>query len=91
MLYAEKDAAKITRYLLIEKKTDFKNTFLVTINGDTTTFAGLLRNWTFDLNSDDFKIKMEIVNFIKSKQDYWKTSIPKHYYNNYSKEYLDKY
>ena len=85
-------AAKITRYLLIEKNADFNKTFVVTIQGDTTSFAGLLRYWSFDLNSEDYKIKMEIVNYLKEQgQDYWKTKIPKHYYNKYPKEYLEKY
>lgn len=58
-LHGGKDAARITRYLLIDKNADFKKTFVVTINGDTTSFAGLLRTSLSTLIQRIIKIKME--------------------------------
>lgn len=90
--HAGKDRELIVRYLLIDKQADFKSKFELTIDGDTLRITNLLRSWTNDLNSQDYKVKMEIVDYLeKNGMDYWKTKIPKHYYDNYSKEYLEKY
>lgn len=51
-----------------------------------------LRNWCFDLGSDKYKKKMQIVDFLRVHgMDYRKTKIPEFYYNTHNKEYLEKY
>lgn len=51
-----------------------------------------LRDWRFDLGSDDYKKKMQIVDFLKAHgMDYRKAKIPDMYYNMYDQNYLDKY
>ncbi|RYX81568.1 ankyrin repeat domain-containing protein [bacterium] len=86
------EKAETTRYLLLEKGADFRKAFVITIDKDTIPFAELLRHWVYPLGSRDYKIKMEIVNYLKGKgQDYFKTTIPPYFYKNYPKEYLMKY
>ncbi|MDP4289691.1 MAG: ankyrin repeat domain-containing protein [Bacteroidota bacterium] len=83
---------EIVSYLLFEKKADFKETFVINIDGDTITFAKMLRKWDFPLDSKEYKEKMRIVNYLKEHgQDYWKMPIPKEIERYYPKEYLEKY
>lgn len=82
----------IARYLIIEQGADFKKAVGVTIDGDSIYIVNDLRGCLFPLDSEDYKIKMEIVEFMKSQGvDYRSTPIPKHYYNNYDSTYLEKY
>lgn len=82
----------IAKYLLIERKADFKKVYSTTINSDTINFAGSLRYWTFPLESDEHKEKMIIVEYLlKNGQDYWKTSIPELITKKYDSLYLSKY
>jgi len=81
-----------TEYLLFEQHADFKKAFVITIDKDTISCAGLLRHWVYPLDSKEYKEKMAIVKYLKAHgQDYFKTAIPSWYYKNYSKEYLSKY
>ncbi|MCT4581176.1 MAG: ankyrin repeat domain-containing protein [Flavobacteriales bacterium] len=81
---------KIVRYLLVEKEASLKIPSSHNMVG--VTIEKLLRRWTFPLDSEDYKIKMEIVDFLEKKgYDYKNAPIPEHYYKNYSKEYLEKY
>jgi hypothetical protein len=83
----------IVKYLLIDKGADFKQPFGKTIDDDKNIMiTDLLRDWLFPLNSNEYKVKMEIVTFLKARgMDYSKASIPQHYYEQYSKDYLSKY
>jgi ankyrin repeat protein len=82
----------VVKYLVIEKGANFKKPLMRTIRGDSLFLTDLLRNMTFNLDSDSYKVKMEVVEFLtKRGMNYWKTEIPPHLYNNYSKEYLEKY
>lgn len=82
----------IVSYLIFEKGADFKETYGITIDGDTIEFAKMLRNWEFPLDSKEYKDKMRIVNYLKENgQDYWSTPIPKEIEKHYPKEYLKKY
>lgn len=82
----------IVSYLIFEKGADFKETFGITIDGDTITFAKMLRKWDFPLDSKEYKEKMRIVKYLKENgQDYWSTPIPKEIEKHYPKEYLEKY
>lgn len=91
-LYGGKDREKNLRYLLIERKASLSSYSLTGINGEVYSLSKGLRAWVNPLDSEEYKIKMEIVEYLKTQgDDYWKTSIPKHLYKNYSKEYLEKY
>jgi hypothetical protein len=82
----------IIKYLVIEKGADFKRPLMRTIKGDSLYLTDLLRNMTFKLESDSYKVKMEVVEFLKDRgMNYWETEIPQHLYSNYPKEYLEKY
>ena len=83
----------IVKYLLIEKKANYHNAETsITIQGDTITVLKRLRDWTFPLDSEEYKIKMEIVEYMKEQgEDYWSYPIPKDIQKRYPQEYLDKY
>lgn len=83
---------EIVSYVIFNDIIDIKRPLL--IRSDSTNFyiTHALRNWTFPLDSKEYKQKMEIVNYLKKHgMDYWKTEIPRDFYNNYPKEYLEKY
>jgi len=76
---------------LLNKRVDFKKPLKIA-DGTWVTISELLRSWTFDLDSDDYLKKMQIVQFLKDHGiDYRKTKIPDHLYKVYGKDYLHKY
>lgn len=87
-----KDRGLILKYLLIERRADFKDKYALTLDGDTLRITDLLRGWAEPLESEEYRVKMEIVDFLKRNgMNYWETRVPKHLFANYSKEYLEKY
>lgn len=82
----------IVRYLIIEKSADVHKVFTIRMNNDTARIGELLRLNVYPLDSSEYEVKMEIVNFLKKIGiDYWKVPIPKYLYQKYSKNFLDKY
>ncbi len=82
----------IARYLIIEKDAKFNMPLGTTIHGDTIYIINSLRRCVFPLESEDYKTKMEIVDYMLERgENYWKTPIPQHYYKNYDSVYLSKY
>lgn len=87
-----KDRGLILKYLLVDRRADFKNKYALTMDGDTLRITNLLRGWVEPLDTEDYRVKMEIVEFLKGHgMDYSSTAVPKHLFANYSKEYLEKY
>jgi hypothetical protein len=78
---------------LIEKGADFKRPIFPAVQGGKASYiAEGLREWRFDLGSDKYKKKMQLVEFLKAHGiDYRKTEIPKEFLDEYPKDYLDKY
>jgi len=77
---------------LIEKGADFRRPILKNIRGKDLFITDGLREWTFDLGTEEYKKKMQIVDFLKKNgMDYRKTEIPEHFLDQYPKDYLDKY
>jgi hypothetical protein len=82
----------VVRYLIIDVGVDFNYVFNTTIDGKPLTILTFLRDMTFPLESDEYKMKMEVVEYLKSKGlDYFKEPIPQRYYKLYDKAYLEKY
>ena len=82
---------EIVQYL-IQAGADFRRPLYVTLEGDTMYLHDELRHMIFDLTSEQYKKKMAVVEFLKARgMDYRKTEVPPYYYENYSKEFLDKY
>jgi len=78
--------------LLLDKGIEFKKPMNIYHDGTKVYIANELRDWTFDLGSEKYKKKMQIVDFLKQHGiDYRATKIPKKYYSLYSKEYLARY
>ncbi len=78
---------------LIEKGADYKHVLYKTIpEGEKKYITDAMRYWRFDLGSDEYKKKMELVDFLKKNgMDYRKTKIPDEFIPDYPKEYLEKY
>ncbi|MCH2195504.1 ankyrin repeat domain-containing protein [Kordia sp.] len=90
-LNGSKGKELIVKYLLLNG-ADYKRPLKTTKDGIEIKIENKLRDWRFDLNSDKYKVKMEIVDFLKSKGvDYRNTKIPKKYLDKYPEEYLSKY
>jgi len=82
----------VARYLVIEKEADVQKVFTIRENNDTAKIDKLLRLNVFELNTVQYKEKMEIVAYLKKLGiNYNAAPIPKFLYNNYSKEFLEKY
>lgn len=82
----------VIHYLLIEAKADPTMRLETRLNGEDVYAVNLLRKLTFAIGSREHIKKMEIVDFLmKQGIDYWKTPVPKHYYELYDKEYLEMY
>lgn len=89
-LTAEK--IEIARYLIIDKKINLDNIIQVDHKKDTIDVRTYLRNLAFPLESEQYQIKMEIVNYLlRNRIDYWKTPVPRQMYNNFSHDYLKRY
>ncbi len=82
----------VVKYLLIEKNAEFRFPVYETLDGKKLYIVDYLRDWIYPLDSDKYQKKMEIAKYLKDNgMDYWKTKIPKRYYNQYSSEFLEKY
>lgn len=85
------DKALIVKYLL-NNGADYNMVFKKDINGKDINILTKLRKWTYKLDSENYKIKMEIVQFLKKNGlNYRETEIPKKYFSKYSSDYLEKY
>ena len=83
---------KIARYLIIEKQADFRVKMGVTINKDTLYIADELRNLPYALESEEHKVKMEVVHYIEERGiDYRGAPVPQRFYHMYSKEFIETY
>jgi hypothetical protein len=77
---------------LIQNGIDYKQPLFVIDMHQKEYIDENLRTWRFDLGSEKYKKKMQIVDFLKAHgMDYRKTKIPDDYYNMYDQNYLDKY
>ncbi len=78
---------------LIEKGVDYKKPISQSGDGKRKFYlTDKMREWRFDLNSDYYKSKMKLVDFLKSNgMNYWETPIPERFYKIETKEYLEKY
>lgn len=82
----------IVRYLIIDVGVDFDYVFNTTIEGKPLTILTYLRQLTFPLESKEYEMKMEVVQYLKTKGlDYSKEPVPQRFYKNYDSAYLAKY
>ncbi|MEX0968256.1 MAG: ankyrin repeat domain-containing protein [Bacteroidia bacterium] len=86
------DNIDIINYLILEVGVDYKGVFNVTLNGDSLYISDMLRKLPYPLESEEYRKKMLLVSFLnKNGIDYWKSPVPRHYYNIYDSVYLNKY
>jgi len=77
---------------LIQKGADYKRPIMKRMDGKELYITDLMRDWRFELNSEQYKKKMELADFLKKNgMDYRKTEIPQQYLGDYPKAYLEKY
>jgi len=82
----------LVRYLIIEKKINLDNIQYVDRSGDSTDVRTELRKLVYPLDSEEYKIKMEIVNYlIARKINYWDSPVPRNLYHNFSPKFLKQY
>jgi ankyrin repeat protein len=82
----------IIKYLVSEKEINLTKPLYVKLNGDTLYIHHLLRELRFPLESKEYNMKMEVVEYLKQRGlNYWEAKIPEGYYQLYSEEYLEKY
>lgn len=82
----------VIHYMIVEAKADPTRMLETRLNGDSLYVCDLLRDLTFEIGSPEHKLKMEVVDYLKTQGiDYWQSPIPSHYYEEYDKEYLKKY
>lgn len=87
------DQMNIAKYLL-DKGADVDKIKTTLIDSTVKDVCYILRLLEYPLNSDEYKIKMEIVNMIKEKgYDYWTAPIPIDIKDKYKDDpnYLNKY
>jgi len=82
----------IAHFLIFDCHVDVTLPMSRDIDGDPIYITPFLRYWIFPLDSPEYALKLEIIEFLRKKGlDYAKTEIPKELAELYPKEYLDKY
>jgi uncharacterized protein len=82
----------VVKFLLIDTGVEYNYIFSTTIDGKPHTILTYLRDMPFPLESEEYKVKMEVVTYLKERGlDYWKEPIPERYKKNYDESYLEKY
>ena len=83
---------EVARYLIIEQKINLDNIIHLNHKKDTVDIRTYLRDLAFELESEEYKIKMEIVDHLqRNKIDYWAAPVPRNMYHNFSTDYLKRY
>lgn len=82
----------VINYLVMEAKIDVKRAYGARLNGDSIYIQHFMRDLRFPLDSEKYKKKMLLVEYLKTQGiDYWETPIPKNYYQIHDAEYLRRY
>jgi hypothetical protein len=78
---------------LIQKGADYKRPLYPGIKGEDNYYiTNGLREWRFDIGSNEYQKKMQIVDFLaKHGMFYSKTKTPERFLRLYDKQYLEKY
>ena len=93
LIYAFRgDKIDIVKYLIVDVGVKVDYVFNTTLEGKPLTVLTYLRNMTFPLDSKEHKLKMEVVEYLKSKGlDYASEPIPPRFQEKYDRSYLEKY
>ncbi|MFT6746714.1 MAG: ankyrin repeat protein [Glaciecola sp.] len=82
----------IIHYLIIEKKIDLDNIQYLDYKGDSTDVRTELRKLVYPLDSEEYKVKMEIVDYLAVRKiNYWDSPVPRNLYHNFSPKFLKQY
>ncbi len=82
----------IIRHLIIEKKINLDNIQHRNYRGDSTDVTIELRKLVYPLDSDEYKVKMEIVDYLYARKiNYWNAPVPRKLYHNFSQKFLKQY
>lgn len=82
----------LVRHLIIEKKINLDNIQYLDYKGDSTDVRTELRKLVYPLDSKEYKVKMEVVDYlIARKINYWESPVPRNLYHNFSPNFLKQY
>ena len=82
----------IARYFIIDQKINLDNIIHLNHKKDTVDVRTYLRDLAFELESEEYQIKMEVVNhLLRNRIDYWAAPVPRNMYHNFSADYLKRY
>ncbi|MFT6715440.1 MAG: ankyrin repeat protein [Saprospiraceae bacterium] len=82
----------IVKHLIMDKKINLDNIQYLNYRGDSTDVRTELRKLVYPLDSEEYKVKMEIVDYlIARKINYWDSPVPRNLYHNFSPKYLKQY
>ena len=92
LIYAFRgDKIDIVKYLIVDVGVKFDYVFNTTLEGKPLTILTYLRNMTFPLDSEQHKLKMEVVAYLKSKGlDYANEPIPPRLHEKYDQSYVER-
>lgn len=83
-------------YLIVEKQASITDPYFRRVNyegedpDDKFYPVSILRNWVFELDSDEYRLKMDIVReFIRQGVDYWNAEVPSRTLEHIKKLYPD--
>lgn len=83
---------KNVHFLIFNTDVDFKSPIINYSEGNERYLVDVMRNWNFELDSKEYQLKMEIVEYLnKNGIDYRNAKVPKVIQQNYSKDYIDVY
>lgn len=91
LIRKDKESPKILAYLL-NQGADTSQPIRITSDDREFYIENSLRYWDYPIDSEEHKIKMQIVDLlIKKGRSYSEAPIPSKYYSRYSQEYLNSY
>jgi len=93
LIYGGSEGLKTAHYLIAVKKANVVESYGSTFGSDKEFYSvDLLRGWLPKLDSEDYRMKMEIVDeFARQGVDYWATPIPERRLEQIKKLYPDSW
>lgn len=82
----------IVNYLIFDCHVDFDYPLYITISGQEIRICKLLREMTFELDSNEHKEKLRLIRFLKENGiNYYDELVPDHVLKNYDENYIKNY
>lgn len=80
------------KYFVIDKGADYKYPMDSYSDGENIYLTNRMRSWVYTIESEDWKCKMELVDFLKKNgMNYYDIPVPEVVKESFPQEYIDKY